>query len=177
MTIFPEQQLTPTQLEINRYLQHLDQIAIGYEAKWGVGRLPEIVSHALAEKWEAQKEKFNAAVLDNDLEQVIVHSAAMQRGWKALEQDAQSRGHAPIEPDAWHVRLEDGFELKITKNRYDAQSECTKQQGCAVFTLTEIARLVQSQYRDVYGVKQTFPDATITEINQFDFEKGDDIPL
>ena len=57
--------LAPSDYAIRAILDGLDHVAVEMERKWGVGRLRLLVSDLLRAKFDAQKDKLDAAIATN----------------------------------------------------------------------------------------------------------------
>ena len=89
--------------QIKLALERLDEVATGYEKKWGVDRLIHLVDQDLAERFQEQLELLNSALERHAVLDVISHADALARGWAALDAAAESRGCARIDATAWEV--------------------------------------------------------------------------
>lgn len=171
--------LTPDDYLINQHIHKLDQVAVEYEAKWGVGRLEKLVSENLAQKWKLQKEKLDEAIRERNPSRVMALVDGCVRGYAALETDALKNGHALNPPEWWDVRHESGRIYRIVKS--EPQSRLAAQgclsDGVTVYTLQEVARLLDS-FDHVNKVKDTFKDAKVSKVASdrppCDFKKGGD---
>jgi hypothetical protein len=116
--------LSMAQVVINEELYSLDLVRHRMEMKWGFGpggvsRLIELASWELGQKWAAQVEKLEQAILTEDIVTVKDLIGGCQRGWTALEQAAVTAGHVPYEPLFWTV-LVSGTEYRIVRSNEDA---------------------------------------------------------
>ena len=89
--------------QIKLALERLDEVATGYEKKWGVDRLIHLVDQDLAKRFQEQLELLNSALERHAVLDVISHADALARGWAALDAAAESRGCARIDSTAWEV--------------------------------------------------------------------------
>ena len=89
--------------QIKLALERLDEVATGYEKKWGVDRLIHLVDQDLAKRFQEQLELLNSALERHAVLDVISHADALARGWAALDAAAESRGCAMIDSAAWEV--------------------------------------------------------------------------
>ena len=78
--------------QIKLALERLDEVATGYEKKWGVDRLIRLVDQGLAERFQEQLELLNSALERHAVLDVISHADALARGWAALDAAAESQG-------------------------------------------------------------------------------------
>lgn len=172
-------ELPPVEWEINRHIGRLDDVAREYEAKWGIGRLPDLVSPQMYIKWELQLQKLNAAVQANDLQMVTDLIEGTIRGWAVLEAEALASGQHPIDPEYWEYETEDGFKLRVCRDIGSARALAGRQdvaEGYVIFSLGEVANLIESQYRAVYDVKRAIPGSEVTNV-AFNFEEGDEVGI
>jgi hypothetical protein len=147
------------------------------EQKWGVGRLRLLVSDLLRAKFDAQKDKLDAAIESGREQYVRAHAEGMKRAWAALDQAATEAGHKPLSPEVWECVLpENGEVVAIVRTETEAHRVCRE---LRVFTLAEIARLIEALGDTVLGVKRVFPGAEIARAGkpEIDWDKGDPIPF
>jgi hypothetical protein len=159
--------------EIKRHIDKLDQVAITYEAKWGIGNLARYAGADMAQKWRAQNEKLNAAIIASDLNQVADLVEGTIRGYAALERGAIQGGYSAIAPDAWEIQHpESGRVYRLVKTNTEARVPAAK--DTVTYSLEEIVRILETKQL-VNVVKESFPGAKVTRA--FDFKKGDSMPF
>jgi len=165
--------------KINGALKPLDAIARDMEARWGAGRLQELVSLETSSKFEVAKAKLDVAIHNNDVERVVSRAAVLVRGWQALDKEAQERGHKPAPPDIWIANApaedrKEALSIAIAKDNSDAT---LAQTDITVYTLVEIARIVRAwkSQNSVATVKDLFPGSVVKRIDGDAFE--DEIPF
>ena len=162
--------------EIQRWLDRLDETAIKFEAKWGIGFLQAAATPDFKTKWDRQREKLAQAVEAKNVPLVSELVEGTIRAWPALEANVVGQGIAPRNIDAWEVQLEDGFCLRVVKTGTEARG--VSSEGCAVWSLPEIARVIQKQYTFVNVIKDKFPGAAVTKVNtSIDWKEGDCLPF
>ena len=170
-------QLSGTDFEMQRWIQKLDTVAAEYESRWGVSRLQTLVPHELAQKWKAQTDKLNAAIQGSNLYDMPELVEGCIRGYGALEKAAIAQGHKPHDaPFAWTVGLPSGKTLAIVRHDKDASlvNDLRRDHGdIVVWTIDEIARIIEKEHILLNVVK---PSAPKTELQPFDFTKGDSLP-
>jgi hypothetical protein len=66
------------------------------ERKWGVGRLRLLVSDLLSAKFDAQKDKLDAAIATNQEQYIRAQAEGMKRAWSALEGGERSQAPAAL---------------------------------------------------------------------------------
>src|SRR5512134_3295607 len=91
----------PSDYAIRAIIDGLDQLACEMERKWGVGRLRLLVSDLLRAKFDAQKDKLDAAIASNLVQHVPTHAEGMKRAWQALDRAATEARHPPLSPEVW----------------------------------------------------------------------------
>jgi len=165
----------PADQEIMKWLSKLDDVAAGYEADWGIGRLPMLVPPETAAKWDRQMQRLNDAIDKHDLPMIREVVPGCIRGWAALDAQARQAGHAPCAPDAWEVKHPDsGNVYRITKNLNDARAENRK--GVSTWTLEEVARVLENN-SIVAEIKKEIPGARLTDISAINWKGGDGVPF
>ena len=168
-----EMELNEISLQIKKWIDRLDQVAISYEAKWGIGRLQKLISPDLSVKWNIQNNKLRAAIDQQDVGLIAELVEGTVRAWAALEQNAIANGHKPNEADYWEVTPKDSDSVyRIYKNNYDARSAAP--QGVLRYSLTEVANILESQQL-INQVKGKL-GGTVQKIDHSTPLQDDDIP-
>ena len=165
---------------IHHAIMPLDKIATDLDMKWGVGRLPSLVSSQTASRFGSAKAKLDKAIRSNDPADVVARVEIMIRGWNVMDAEATERGHQPLSPDIWTYATPDGFKIAVARSDADAIKgirENDRLAGCAVYSLSEIALILKSQTL-LNQTKTVFPGAEVKSV--FPSGKGmieDDIPF
>jgi len=168
--------MAPSVYHIRAMLDGLDQVATAMERKWGVGRLRLLVSDFLRAKFDAQKDKLDAAI-DTDREAYVrVQVEGMKRAWSALDKSASEAGHQRLSPQVWECLLPTtGEVVAIVHTEAEAQHIC---RDCRVFTLDEIGQVIEGLGETVLAAKSIFPGAAITAVREpIVWEHGDEMPF
>jgi hypothetical protein len=130
----------PPDYAIRSVLDGLDHVAAGMERKWGIGRLRLLVSDLLRAKFDAQKDKLDAAIDVNREQYVRAQAEGMKRAWAALDRAAMEAGAGPLSPEVWECVLPGSGEV-VSIVRTEAEAHHVARE-CRVFSLDEIARLI-----------------------------------
>lgn len=172
----------PTETFQKSIIDGVDFIATQMERKWGIGRLRLIVDDQLRTKFDAQFEKFNAAIEAGQTDLISVQAEGMKRAWQALDKAADTAGQKPLSAEVWEVTLPgSGRVVAVVRTSEEAHLVATP--DCETWTLSEISHLIEHAGTLVADIKRTFPGAEITAIHgktnspdkPFDWSKGDDI--
>ena len=102
----------------------------------------------------------------------------MRRAWQALDRAAHEAGASPLAPQVWECVLPSTGEI-ISLVRSAEEAHHVAREG-RVFTVAEVAILIEALGDGVLDVKQKFPGATVTGIRRkppADWERGDEIPF
>ena len=161
-------------------LKPLDKIAKEMEAKWGVDRLPSLVSVDMASSFGIAKAQLDQAIDAEDVAMVKQKANAMIRGWQALDAYATT-SHATIIDlaAAWCWRHpESSKAFAIVRDNAAAVVVQAQWPDTTVYTLDECCRLLDSRSL-VNAVKDTFHGATVTGIvdSPGSNELNDEIPF
>jgi hypothetical protein len=142
----------------------LDEIAIGFERKWGVDRLAKLVDPVLGIRFRAQAEKLNEALRCGRSDAVNAQASAMVRAWIALDAAATKAGATPFSPLVWETTLPTtGEVIAIVRDEAEALAIAKDRSG-AVWTLSEVAIAIEAFGDKVRAVKAAFPGAQVTEV-------------
>lgn len=150
---------------IHYAIMPLDKIATDLDMKWGVDRLPSLVSSQTAALFGSAKAKLDAAIQSNIPADVVARVEIMIRGWEKLDAEATERGHQPLSLDIWTYSTPDGFKIAVARSDADAIKgirEDDRLAGCAVYSLSEIALIMSSHSKSlVNSAKKMFPESRV----------------
>jgi hypothetical protein len=169
--------MAPSDYVIRAILDGLDQVARDMEREWGVDRLRLLVSDHLRARFDAQKDKLDAAVVANEERYVRAQAEGMKRAWAALNKAAIEAGARPLSPEVWECKLpSSGAVVAIVRSSAEARHVAGER---LVFSLEEIARLIDDLPAAVLETKRVFPGAEVARVGppEIDWERGDDIPF
>ena len=146
-------------------LRPLDRIAVEMEAKWGVGRLPRLVTPELAAKFGSARDKLNEAIRANDGEAVAKRAAVMMRGWQALDVAATEAGCEALPLRTIGVKHE-GRSYVIAWDRADVHKAAKLAPDASlVVTINELLVAYEALRQKIAGVKEAFPGAELTRVS------------
>lgn len=128
------------------------------DAKWGVNRLPGLVSPAMAQRWAQAMLNLNAAIYAADPELVAARVAACLRGFAAMDAEATAAGHQPITPAAWEFAI-DGKVCALLRDDAAWPAYSAVRPGVRVYTIREVVNALAAYGQTVAAVKDTFPGA------------------
>ena len=170
--------MAPSAYRIRAMVEGLDQAALAMERKWGVGRLRLIVSDFLRAKFDEQKDRLDAALRSDEERYVAPQVDGMRRAWVALDRAAHESGASPLSPQVWECVLPSTGEV-ISLVRSAEEAHHVAREG-RVFTVAEVAILIEALGDGVLDIKQKFPGAAVTGIRRkspINWETGDEIPF
>jgi hypothetical protein len=168
----------PDEYRIRALVDGLDHLSAEMERIWGVDRLRLLVSDLLRAKFDEQQARVDAAIASGHETFVRVQVEAMRRAWETLDRAARAAGAKPIPAEVWECALPTSGEV-IALVR-DEASATQGTDGRPVFTLAEVARLIETLGSAVLETKRAFPGAAVTDARSskpFDWAKGDDMPF
>lgn len=161
----------------------LDNAAKEMDAKWGVDRLPELVSPETAERYGAAMAHLNASIDSGDPAACVNAAANCMRGLAAMDAEATKLGVVPnrglMEYDL------DGFHFGVMADRHQWPAIQEQRPDLALFSMREVALALRAYCRTapIAEVKKHFPNAEIKSLPDeklpADFWKngGDQIPF
>ncbi|MDQ6434566.1 hypothetical protein RB623_10960 [Mesorhizobium sp. LHD-90] len=159
-------------------LDRLDALARAMERKWGIGRLPLLVSEQLAEKFFRQFRKTNEALKSPDPRPAIEQIGRMITAWSVLDAEADRLGAPELRPCVIEAQMSDGTVIAIVRDKDEAGVVHHDGRAVQVYAASEIARLVEA-WPEIVKVKETWPGATVqpARIDPNFWSKGDAIPF
>ena len=155
-------------------MKNLDTVSRSMEQKWGVDRLPRLVSEILSIKFDQQRNLLESAIKSNDAAQISKQSEGMRRAWVALDQAATADGHMPLGNAVWTEKHKTGDVIAVYRD--DAQLVDIAAAGGVSFTLEELVRLIPT---DVLVAKKEFHGIKVVDVRDKggDDELNDEIPF
>ena len=154
----------------------VDHVAATLEARWGIRRLPLIVSDDTRLRFRSACALWAEAIKGWQVEEVTRAGAMMRRAWAALEAEAISLGHSPIEPHSLEAALPDGTVLAIVASADDAHHVAGNAAGRKVIALTveEVARLYERYGRqDIQtSILAAFPGSAVALKREGELPQG-----
>ena len=155
-------------------MKNLDTVSRSMEMKWGVDRLPRLVSEILRIKFDQQRNLLNEAIKSNDAARIAKQSEGMRRAWIALDQAATADGHRPLPEAVWTAKHKSGD--IVTVFRDDAQLVDIAAAGGVSFTLEELVELIPA---DVLVAKREFHGIKVVDVRDKtkDEDLNDEIPF
>jgi len=143
----------------------VDQVASAMETRWGIRRLPLIVSDDTRLRFRSACVLWSAAIRSWQISEITRVGSMMRRAWATLEAEAISLGHGPIDPRSLETVMPDGTVLAIVDSPDDAHHVARTAAGRQVIALTvdEVGRLYQKYGRaDIQtAILATFPGAAV----------------
>jgi len=176
----PETFTNPIADGIYHALRPLDAVASRMEEKWGVDRLPDLVTPATASRFGTAKAKLDAALGDDDVDAVVHRAAVLIRGWEALDAEAAAAGRKPVEVDAWLWRDDNDVPHAFVRDASDAIRYGKANPGVRCWTMSEIVRVAAAaeERSSLIGrVKETWPGAEVTDIKRKNEVLDDELPF
>jgi len=160
-------------------LAPVDRLAIEMDQKWGIDRLPELVSVSMSQKYGSAVAKMNAAVEAGDVEECRKRCEVVVRGLHAMDAEAERVGAQKACTDVWEVEI-DGKLFGVMKDGRGWRAIKEQRPELELLTLREVA-LAYRYFREHWmgelekAAKQSFPSAEMIDIKGKTFD--DPIPF
>ncbi len=170
-------QLDPINFQINRLVSQLDDIALGYEAKWGIGTLEcACYKHApeLGKKWDAQVSKINDAIQERDIVSMagLVEGAA--RGYAAMENAASRAGLKPNEVVFFEARVGSHLYKVVRTIAETRQAHKPGEPGVRILSCEEMCNFFDKEYQKIYAERENI-SANVKD-DSFNWVTGSELP-
>lgn len=163
---------TALEIRCDMMLAPFDHAMTAVERKWGIDRLPELVSVDTAEKWGSAMAKLNAAIAGCNPDEIKARVGVCIRGLAALEAEAIKNGHSPKSPEVWEYEYE-GRVFSIIKDGRD-HTAMGELQGRRIYTMREVAIALNALDQGMLkAVKDAFEQAEIKSITRITPETDD----
>jgi len=165
--------------KIQAAMTELDICVAGFEKRWGVDRLPELVSVETQEKYWRQVDKLDSAIEASDADLVIKYSAGMMRAYKVMENEARERGHNELQGTWFEYETPDGRVMIVAPSFEESHKAARERPGCLIYAMPEVAAIIcrDEAGRFANSVKELFPAATVENVRQVEDDLNDEIPF
>jgi hypothetical protein len=153
------------QVQIDYGLAPFDRIARQMEDKWGIDRLPELVSVETADKYGRTIGRLNAAIEADDPDEVKRIAASAIRGLHAMDAEATAAGHT-TEAAFWEIE-HDGFRFVILEDERQWPEFQRQNKERVYFTKADVALALKAYSENpmLAAIKGAFPEAEIKSID------------
>lgn len=143
-----------------------DGAARAMDEKWGIDRLPELVSPATAEKYGTALEMLNEAIKANDPARVAKVAAMCVRGMNAMDAEATASGAEPASAEVWEIEHQ-GHKIGIMQDGRNWAAIKKARPDLALYSLHEVAvALARLNIGVVSKIKEMAPGAEISEVRE-----------
>ena len=165
--------------KIQAAITELDACVVGYEKRFGIDRLPELVSTETQVKYWRQVDKLDAAIDSDDADMVIKYASGMQRAFKAMESEARDRGHDELKGEWFECATKDGRIVIVASSFAESHKAARERPDALVYAIDEVATIIckDEASRFVNAVKDVFPVATVESVRQVKDKCDDEIPF
>lgn len=180
---------TRAEQECDMALAPFDRAARASETKWGIDRLPSLVSPETARVWGVTMANLNAALEACKPVDVVACVQSAMRGLEVMDAEATAAGHAPAQGLLFEFEIEpdgDGqepFRFAVLEDDMEWRTVKDKRPDLVLFSKREIAQAIRFYMRsDLFlEVKKQFPGAQISKIKPtvpVDYANGgDEVPF
>lgn len=179
----PGSDRSPEAIRCDYAVAPVDQRARQMDKKWGVDRLPELVSPVTAQKFGSALARLNAALDATDPDEALARAAVVIRGLDAMDAEAEAAGAPQASPHVIQAEV-DGWRFGILTDAAFWPAAQEAHPGLTLFSLREIAvamRTMQMHHPMIEEAKKIGGAEIIAIKPKLDAafwdDGGDDIPL
>ncbi len=172
---------SPAEIACDHAVAPFDRVAREMDRRWGVDRLPELVSPATAARYGAAMAHLNAMIDAADPARTAEAAQNCIRGMQAMDAEAQRLGHRPG-PAEVLIHDEDGLRFGIVRDPGDHATLQADHPGLTLYSLREIGIMVRHyQSPAVEAAKAAFRGAEVVALrparSKLAEELNDEIPF
>jgi hypothetical protein len=166
---------TANEIKADLSLAPFDKAVREMDKRWGIDRLPELVSVESAAKWGKAMAGLNAAIDAQDPDKVKFWVEICLRGLTAMDAEAVSLGRPVSDPMIWEHEYE-GQVYGIIEDGREWPAAYAKRPGIAIHTMREVA-VALHEHRNglVNAVKLAFPGAEVKAVRRAPQDLEDEI--
>lgn len=169
------------QIKCDYAIAPLDRMAIEYDRKWGIDRLPEIVSPETAQRYGAAMAHLNECIEASDPATVQAAAENCMRGLQAMDAEATASKKPTATGEFWEYELtgHDGnppFKFAIMADPHEWQTSQASRPDLRFFTMREVAIALQAHANSplIDAVKKNFPASEVVSIRPGRIPPGGD---
>ncbi len=165
---------TANEIRADLSLAPFDKAVREMDKRWGVDRLPELVSVESAAKWGKAVAGLNGAIDAQDPDKVKFWVEVCLRGLTAMDAEAVSLGRPVSDPMIWEHEYE-GTVYGIIEDGREWPAAYAKRPGIAIHTMREVAVALHAHRNGlVDAVKLAFPGAEVKAVRRPKADLEDD---
>ena len=165
---------TANEIRADLSLAPFDKAVREMDKRWGVDRLPELVSVESAAKWGKAVAGLNGAIDAQDPDKVKFWVEVCLRGLTAMDAEAVALGRPVSDPMIWEHEFE-GTVYGIIEDGREWPAAYAKRPGIAIHTMREVA-VALHEHRNglVNAIKLSFPGAEVKAVRRPQADLEDD---
>lgn len=155
---------TANEIKADLSLAPFDKAVREMDKRWGVDRLPELVSVESAAKWGKAMAGLNGAIDAQDPDKVKFWVEVCLRGLAAMDAEAAALGRPVSDPMIWEHEYE-GTVYGIIEDGREWPAAYAKRPGIAIHTMREVAVALHAHRNGlVNAIKLSFPGAEVKAV-------------
>lgn len=165
---------TANEIRADLSLAPFDKAVREMDRKWGVDRLPELVSVESAAKWGKAVAGLNGAIDAQDPDKVKFWVEVCLRGLAAMDAEAVALGRPVSDPMIWEHEFE-GTVYGIIEDGREWPAAYAKRPGIAIHSMREVAVALHAHRNGlVNAIKLSFPGAEVKAVRRPKADLEDD---
>jgi len=165
---------TANEIRADLSLAPFDKAVREMDKRWGVDRLPELVSVESAAKWGKAVAGLNGAIDAQDPDKVKFWVEVCLRGLTAMDAEAVALGRPVSDPMIWEHEFE-GTVYGIIEDGREWPAAYAKRPGIAIHSMREVAVALHAHRNGlVDAIKLSFPGAEVKAVRRPQAELEDD---
>lgn len=170
------------EIETDHAVAPFDRMATRMDVRWGIDRLPSLVSPELAARYGAALAYLNECIAENDPAKTAAAVNNCLRGMEAMDAEATKLGQPQASGDYWEYDL-DGFKFGVLKDGAEWRTAQAARPDLKFYTMREIGVALKAVSLDnpmFAEIKKSFPKSEVTKIKPttpLEVELDDVIPF
>lgn len=166
---------TAKEIQCDMSLAPFDKAVREMDKRWGVDRLPELISVESAAKWGRAMAGLNDAIDAQEPDKVKFWVEVCLRGLAAMDAEAVALGRPVSDPMIWEYEYE-GITFGIIEDGREWPAAYAKRPGIAIHTMREVALALHDRSMSIVNAtKLAFPGAEVTAVRRPKADLEDDI--
>ena len=159
--------LTQAEIACDYALAPFDRVAREMDGKWGIDRLPELVSVETAEKWGRTLSSINDAIAASDPELVKAWAEVGIRGFAVMDAEAEKRGAKPADPAIWEYEF-DGLKFGIFRDGANWQAAKRARPDLVLYSMQEVAAALLDRIEAIPAVAAALASSEAAQVTRIE---------
>jgi hypothetical protein len=171
---------TAAEIRCDHAVAPWDRVAIEMERRWGIGKLPGLVSPAMAEMYGGAVAFMNEMINEGDSARCAAAAENCIKGLRTMDAAAQAAGHSPLHYAVWEYE-QDGKRIGVVCDVSELQIIQDAHPELKLYTMRQVFNGMAIYDNEVVRASlEAFPGAKVSAIRpktELEDSLDDEVPF